>query len=223
MKTRRSGLLAALTALALIAVTLAGPAAAQPREGHFSNRRACVRSVPWSDLGRFCRRAPKTWLCRGPEHNLGGTGGRESGGAFACPRRRVGRPESGRDLYIGPPPIRALKKLGTSIPVVFAGIGDPVRLGVVESIPRPGGNFTGFSNRGDELVAKRLQLLKELVPDIIRIAMFQNPLNPSVAITVEEVTKNSKTLGWRCSQSKLSVAKTYRQQLIKRCRPVSRR
>jgi putative ABC transport system substrate-binding protein len=94
------------------------------------------------------------------------------------------------------PPIMALKKAGTSIPVVFTGIGDPVRLGVVESIPRPGGNFTGISNRGDEVVAKRLELLKELVPDIIRIAMFQNPLNPAVAITVvEEITKNAKILG----------------------------
>src|SRR3984893_17197926 len=94
-----------------------------------------------------------------------------------------------------PPPIMALKKVGTSIPVVFAGIGDPARLGVVESIPRPGGNFTGVSNTGDELVGKRLQLLKELVPDIIRIAMFQNPLNPGVAITVEGVIKKSKILG----------------------------
>jgi putative ABC transport system substrate-binding protein len=75
----------------------------------------------------------------------------------------------------------ALKKLGTSIPVVFAGIGDPVPLGVVESIPRPGGNFTGISTRADEVMAKRLQLFRELVPDIVRVAMFQNPLNPGGA------------------------------------------
>jgi putative ABC transport system substrate-binding protein len=193
MKTRRSGLLAALAALALI--TLAGPAAAQLREGHFR--------IGVLVFGVF--RGP-LWTAFAEElRSLGYVEGQNTTLEVREAENQEERlPGLAAELVAlnpeviftsSPPPIRALKKLGTSIPVVFAGIGDPVRLGVVESIPRPGGNFTGFSNRGDELVAKRLQLLKELVPDIIRMAMFQNPLNPGVAITVEEVTKNSKTLG----------------------------
>src|SRR5215831_15279578 len=66
---------------------------------------------------------------------------------------------------VGTPPVMALKSSGTSIPVVFAGLGgDPVRSGWVESIPRPGTNFTGMLNLGIDIAAKRLQLLKELLP-----------------------------------------------------------
>jgi putative ABC transport system substrate-binding protein len=94
------------------------------------------------------------------------------------------------------PSIIALKKTGTSIPVVFTLIGsDPVRLGVVESIPRPGGSFTGIINNNLEIAAKRLQMLKELVPGATRVAMFQNPLNPASAAALEETTRQAGPLG----------------------------
>jgi putative tryptophan/tyrosine transport system substrate-binding protein len=196
MISRGFGLLAALAALTLAGLgDVSAPAVAQTREGHFR--------VGVLVFGVF--RGP-LWTAFAEElRRLGYVVGQNTTLEVREAENQEERlPVLAAELVAlhpeviftsAPPPIRALKKVGTSIPVVFAGIGDPVRLGVVESIPRPGGNFTGISNRGDELVAKRLQLLKELVPDIIRVAMFQNPLNPGVAITVEEVTKNSKVLG----------------------------
>ena len=196
MIRRRSGLLVALAALTFAGLgVVSAPAVAQLREGHFRVRVlvfGVFRGPLWTAFAEELRRLGyvegqnTTLEVREAES-------REERLPFLAAELVALNPDV--IFTSAPPPIRALKKVGTSIPVVFAGIGDPVRLGVVESIPRPGGNFTGISNRGDELVGKRLQLLKELVPDIIRMVMFQNPLNPSVAITVEETAKNSKILG----------------------------
>jgi putative ABC transport system substrate-binding protein len=196
MISHRFRLLAALATLSFAGlVVVSAPAVAQPREGHFR--------VGVLVFGVF--RGP-LWTAFAEElRKLGYVVGQNTTLEVREAENQEERlPVLAAELVAlnpdviftsAPPPIMALKKVGRSIPVVFAGIGDPVRLGVVESIPRPGGNFTGISNRGDEVVAKRLELLKELVPDIIRIAMFQNPLNPGVAITVEETAKNSKILG----------------------------
>ena len=94
------------------------------------------------------------------------------------------------------PSVIALKQTGTTIPVIFAQIGsDLIRLGVIESIPRPGGNFTGIITNSVEIAAKRLELLRELVPDATRVAMFQNPLNPLSAATFEETVRAGGLLG----------------------------
>jgi putative ABC transport system substrate-binding protein len=66
---------------------------------------------------------------------------------------------------------------------------------VIESIPRPGGNFTGIITNSVEIAAKRLELLKELVPDATRVGVFQNPLNPLSAATLEETVKAGGLLG----------------------------
>ena len=80
---------------------------------------------------------------------------------------------------------------------VLSSEGDvePVNLGVVDSIPRPGGNFTGIINNNLEIAAKRMQMLKELVPEAIRIAMFLNPLNPASQPAVDETIRQAGQLG----------------------------
>ena len=77
----------------------------------------------------------------------------------------------------GTPPALAAKNATSTIPIVFAGLGDPVGTGLVASLARPGGNITGFSNLTGELTPKRLELLCELVPQATVIALLANPDN----------------------------------------------
>jgi putative ABC transport system substrate-binding protein len=76
---------------------------------------------------------------------------------------------------LGDPAAFAAKAATATIPTLFLVAGDPVRLGLVASIPRPGGHITGINIVNAELAAKRMELLRVLVPPIVRIAVFVNP------------------------------------------------
>jgi ABC-type uncharacterized transport system substrate-binding protein len=80
-------------------------------------------------------------------------------------------------LTAGTPGIRAAKNATTTIPIVMVTSGDPVAFGFVASLARPGGNITGASNFSPELSAKRLDLLKEILPRTQRVAVLFNPDN----------------------------------------------
>jgi ABC-type uncharacterized transport system substrate-binding protein len=76
----------------------------------------------------------------------------------------------------GPIPIRAAKNATKTIPIVMVGLGpDPVEAGFIESLARPGGNVTGITNLGPELGGKRLELFKEGVPKLARVAVLYDP------------------------------------------------
>jgi putative tryptophan/tyrosine transport system substrate-binding protein len=86
----------------------------------------------------------------------------------------------------GQPPALAAKAATSTIPIVFSGAGDPVAVGLVASFNRPGGNLTGMGTLNSLVVAKGVELLKELVPTAKSIAFLSNPKNPSDARTWEE-------------------------------------
>jgi len=79
----------------------------------------------------------------------------------------------------GTPPALAAKQATTTIPIVMTGVGDAVATGLVSSLARPGGNVTGLTDLVPELMAKRLELLKEAIPRAGRVAVLSNPDNPS--------------------------------------------
>jgi putative tryptophan/tyrosine transport system substrate-binding protein len=79
----------------------------------------------------------------------------------------------------------AAKSVTTSIPIVFSNAADPVQLGLVASLNRPGGNITGVTSVSAELEAKRLGLLRELVPSATSIAVLVNPIRPGVDAQLE--------------------------------------
>ena len=88
----------------------------------------------------------------------------------------------------GTPWVRAAKNATKTIPVVMVGGGsDPVGAGLVESLARPGGNVTGITNLTGELGGKRLELFKEAVPKVARVAVLYDPAAPSPVLEVKEV------------------------------------
>jgi len=88
------------------------------------------------------------------------------------------------------------KAATTTIPIVFIASRDPVSLGLVASLARPGGNLTGINFFGGELAAKRLELLRELVPTAVRVAVLVNPASATIAeTTLKDVQAAARTIG----------------------------
>jgi len=93
------------------------------------------------------------------------------------------------------PATLAAKRATTTIPIVMVGPGDPVRLGLVASLARPGGNITGLSLLSTELTGKRLELLKEAFPKIARVAMLWNSADSAMTLRVKEAEVLAQGLG----------------------------
>ena len=93
------------------------------------------------------------------------------------------------------PAALALKPATTTIPIIFAIGGDPVRTGLVESLSRPGGNLTGAAHINVEIAPKRLELMHELLPSEKIMGLLLNPTNPLAASVSIEVTKAADALG----------------------------
>jgi putative tryptophan/tyrosine transport system substrate-binding protein len=87
----------------------------------------------------------------------------------------------------------AAKAATVTIPIVFQGGGDPVKLGLVASLSRPGGNATGVINMSAELTTKRLEILRELVPAATQIAVLTNPDNPTAEQQLQDVVVAART------------------------------
>jgi putative ABC transport system substrate-binding protein len=92
---------------------------------------------------------------------------------------------------------QAAQAATATIPIVFIGVGDPVGIGLVPSLARPGGNITGLTNIAVELTGKRLELLKEIVPAASRIAVLVNPDAPIAASQLRDAETAAQKLGVR--------------------------
>jgi putative ABC transport system substrate-binding protein len=95
----------------------------------------------------------------------------------------------------GTPAAKALKSATGTIPIVMAIIGDPVAAGLVQSLPRPGGNATGFSIVAPDLSGKRLELLKEIVAEVSPVAVMLNTKNPQSQFELKEMEAAAQAMG----------------------------
>jgi putative ABC transport system substrate-binding protein len=93
------------------------------------------------------------------------------------------------------PAAAAARRLTTTIPIVFETLGDPVAAGLVNSLARPGGNLTGTAGISAELSEKRLELLRELVPGLTRLALLVNPGNVMAPAIIRETEDAARSLG----------------------------
>jgi putative ABC transport system substrate-binding protein len=102
------------------------------------------------------------------------------------------------DLIVvgGTAAIRAAQSATQSIPIVMGAAADPVDIGLVAGLARPGGNTTGFSLLSTELTVKRLELLKEFMPQAVRIAILQQPANPAHPMFIKEIEATAGLLGF---------------------------
>ena len=105
----------------------------------------------------------------------------------------------------GPPSTFAAKAATTSIPIVFGVGADPVQLGLVASLNRPGGNLTGFNVQGGELGVKELALLHELVPSAATIGFLENPNNPLFELLTRDVVAVAPVIGLKVQILKAST------------------
>ena len=168
-------------------ITLLGGAMTWPLAARA--QRAAVPVVGWLDTSSLeARRAELAWVHAG----LQKTGYREGQNVAFEYRWAEGQydrlPSLAADLVrrqvavivtVGVPAALAAKAATTTIPIVFATGGDPVSLGLVSSLNRPGGNLTGVSGFANALGSKRLQLLHDLAPDAKAMAHLVNPANPN--------------------------------------------
>jgi len=108
-----------------------------------------------------------------------------------------------------PRPALAAKNATRTIPIVFYDLADPVALGLVDSLARPGGNLTGLTIITEVLVGKRLELLKETVPKLTRVAVLWSPQSPGNALQWKESQVRARALGLQLHSMEVSSADRY--------------
>src|SRR3974390_469173 len=99
-----------------------------------------------------------------------------------------------------------MKRVAPQIPMVFAGSGDRVAAGLVASLARPGGNVTGLSIQSPESAGKRVQLMREIVPGLHRLAILANPGSPNFMLEVSEAQAAARTFGLDVTTSEIRQA-----------------
>jgi ABC-type uncharacterized transport system substrate-binding protein len=102
--------------------------------------------------------------------------------------------------------VLAAKRATTVIPIVFSIANDPVGAGYVDNLSRPGGNVTGMSVQATDLAGKRLEILREVLPDVRRLAIMGNGLYPAAALEIKETETKARMLGLEATRAEIERA-----------------
>ncbi len=110
-------------------------------------------------------------------------------------------------IFVGPPfAAMAAKQATKDIPIVCGSCGDPVENGLAVSLARPGGNLTGLASLSAELIGKRVELLKQMLPGVSRVSVFLFPANPGTRPTLRALDAAGRTLGIEMQRVEIRVA-----------------
>jgi|SRR5262245_6883879 len=184
-------------------ITLVGGAAAWPLAAG-AQQAAKLPTIGFLDLGPASARASRVEALRGGLRQLGYIEGRDlvfvfrwAGSIEQVPELAAELVRMNVDIIVGTSStmVEAARRATNSIPIVFYAHADPVGLGHVASLARPGGNMTGLSMLLTEMVTKELEILKELVPDATRLGVLWNPTTPSHAVAIKAVRAAGEKLG----------------------------
>jgi ABC-type uncharacterized transport system substrate-binding protein len=136
---------------------------------------------------------------------------------------RINRPHKARIIHrewlADPLKLPLIARTTATIPIVFETAGDPVKLGLVASLNRPGGNVTGVTQLSSELVAKRLGLLHDLIPTATLIGLLVNPTDPRTETQTRDMQEAAHALGLQIHILNASTEGEFKQRL--RCCPNS--
>jgi putative ABC transport system substrate-binding protein len=108
--------------------------------------------------------------------------------------------------------VAAAKHATQTIPIVVVQVGDPVQRGFVDSLARPGGNITGVSNVFDDVIGKHLELLKEVVPQLARVAVLWNPPQAAHAPILKNLQDIARTVGVELHPLRCTALRTSRER-----------
>ena len=147
------------------------------------------------------------WRVKTSRWRSGGQKGGASG--FPAPVAELVRLKVDVLVVASTPGALAAKNLTRTIPVVMLGVGDPVESGLVASLARPGSNLTGLSLLNPEVSGKRLELLKESLPSISRVAALTNPGNPIHAVYWSKTHAAAQTLGLQLQPIKVRAPEDF--------------
>jgi len=191
---RKAGVLSILFAVVLFAVAVIAEAQQQakvPKIGYLS-------PAPATSSARF-------ELLRREFRKLGYVEGKNIAFEFRSTDNKIDRLPAAADELVrlkvdvliapGTPTALAAKNATRTIPIVFAAVADPISAGLIDSLPRPGGNITGFTEIPEGLAGKRLELLRETILKLSRVAVLWNPQNPGNAQQWKESQLPARELG----------------------------
>jgi putative ABC transport system substrate-binding protein len=194
--------------LGTVLVALSFPADAQ--------QQAKVAKIGWLSFRSASGPSPGSEVFRRELHALGYVEGKNIAFEYQSADGKLDRLSGGADelvrlkvdvlLAAGTNEALAVKNATRTIPIVFHNVSDPVAAGLVDSLARPGGNITGFTTIGAVLAGKRLELLKETIPKLSRVAVLWNPKDPSTAQQWKESLLAGRELGLQLHSMEVSSA-----------------
>src|SRR5215475_9183625 len=187
--TRRRELIALLAGAAV-----AWPRVARAQQGERMRTIGILASQPLPPIQRFTRKLRDYGYIEG--QNLRLVSRFAEGRDDRYPAMAVELAALPVDLIVtwGTPAALAAKQATRTIPVVMGAIGDPVSVGLVSNLARPGGNITGFAAQNVDLEGKRLELLKDLLPQLSRVGMLANVANPMVDASMRNLRTTAEQL-----------------------------